>query len=434
MSLLLGQEVVIGKSYREGSFYHDSLTLLAMAKTRSSSPSTQGARPVLRLTQTDACEVLQQLRARDFDSRALLGRHCGLSPSRLSAAISLLVRNGLVERASLGRSAAGGRSSGLRLNPGYGHVIAVDIGGSNLRVALADMRGTVLGKWSASTKRTSSPDMVIEQILQGVQFLLQQTSVARRSLLAVAAGAPGVTHANSGIVVATSYLKGWKNVPFGTLLESALRIPAAVENDVRLAAIGENWAGAARGVRDFVFLAIGTGIAAGIFANGKLVHGTDWTAGEVGYMHVPGTPEEAAKRGAPGSLESTIGGEGIRRQWLSSREGTSIPLVKDCNATEILELGRSGDVHAASVLNRSARVLAYAVYNISLVLNSALFVLGGGVGMSAPLLEATRRCLKQYNDPVRPKLILSSLGQDAQLTGAIRLALDKAESRIGLRI
>jgi predicted NBD/HSP70 family sugar kinase len=383
-------------------------------------------------TQSDACEVLQSLREQDFKSRAALAQHCGLSPSRAAAAISFLVKKGLVER--LGESAASRMPRGLRIKPGFGYVLGVDIGGSNLRIALADMKGTVLGKWSASTKRTSSPDMVIEQILAGVKHLLKHASVSRRSLLAVAAGAPGITDADSGVVVATSYLKGWKNVPFRRLLESALHIPAAVENDVRLAAIGESWTGAARGIRDFVFLAIGTGIAAGIFANGKLVHGTDWTAGEVGYLHVPGTPEGAAKRGAPGSLESTIGGEGIKQQWLHSSNGTSTSLNRDLNATEILERGRAGDVDAATVLNRSAQVLAYAVYNISLVLNSALFVLGGGVGMSAPLLEATRRCLDQYNEPVRPKLILSSLGQDAQLIGAIRLALNRAESNIGLNI
>jgi glucokinase len=309
----------------------------------------------------------------------------------------------------------------------------VDIGGSNLRLALADMRGTLLGKWSTSTKRTSSPEMIVEQIRQGVKVLLQQTSVLPGSLLAVAAGAAGITDADGGVVVATSYLGGWRNVPFRSLLESALHIPAAVENDVKLAALGESWTGTARGVRNFVFLAIGTGIAAGIFADGSLVHGADWTAGEVGYMHVPGTPEQAAQPGAPGSLESTVGGEGIRQQWLRACKEAGIAPIPDLTATEIFARARAGDGHAAGVLNRSAQILAYAVYNISLVLNSSLFVLGGGVGMSVPFRDATQQFLDQYNEPVRPKLIISSLGQDAQLIGAIRLALKTAEDRIALK-
>jgi glucokinase len=240
---------------------------------------------------------------------------------------------------------------------------------------------------------------------------------------------PGVTDTEAGMVIATSYLGGWRNVRLRKLLESALNIPAAIENDVRVAAIGENWRGAARGVSDFAFLAIGTGIAAGIFVNGQLVRGRDWSAGEVGYMLVPGTTEAAAKRGTPGSLESIIGGEGIKLQWTNARNGNRNSLRPNLTATEIFDYAKAGNPLAKSVLDRSARILAYAVYNISLVLNSSLFVLGGGVGASAPFLEATRRILRSYNEPVRPKLTLSTLGQDAQLIGTIRLALDTAESR-----
>jgi len=370
--------------------------------------------------------VLLHLREHDFASLDKLERHTGLSSSRLSAAVSILVKARLVERASSGKSNAGRRNNAFRINAGYGYVVGVDIGGSNLRIALADMNGTVLGKWSTSTKRTSSPGMVIKQIAEGVTFLLEHASVSRRSLLAVA-GAPGITDGDAGVVVTTSYLKGWKDVPLRRLLESALRIPAAVENDVRMAAIGENWKGAARAVGNFVFLAIGTGIAAGVFANGRLIHGTDWTAGEVGYMHVPGAPEEAARRGAPGSLESVIGGDGIRKQWLRSRNGTGTEATRNLTATEIFEQARAGDLVAKGVLNRSAKLLAYAVYNISLVLNCRLFILGGGVGMSTPLRDATQRFLEKYREPVQAKLMVSSLGQDAQLVGAIRLALSKAD-------
>jgi glucokinase len=307
------------------------------------------------------------------------------------------------------------------------HVVAIDIGGSNLRVALADAKGNILGKWTASTKRTSSAQMVVRQIRGGVDDLLRQTGVPRRSLLAAAAGAPGVTDSQRGIVFATSYLRGWKDVPLSRLLSSALRIPAKVENDVKLAAIGENWAGAARGFRDFVFLAIGTGIAAGIFVNGQLVHGSDHVAGEVGYMIVPGTTQEPAKRGTPGALESMIGGEGIKGQWVHSakKQGRN---AKDISATGIFYHALSGDQRAKSVLEKSARVLALAIHNISTVLNPSLFVLGGGVGMNAALISETQRILEPYTQPSRPKLIASALGQDAQLMGAIRLALDVAES------
>lgn len=332
---------------------------------------------------------------------------------------------------SSGNYASGGRER-FRSSKDQQLAVGVDIGGSNLRVALADIQGNVLGKWSTSTRATSSPEMVVAQIEEGVVSLLEQSNSSRRSLVAIAAGAPGVTDPKAGMVLVTSYLKGWKNVPFQHLLESALRIPAAVENDVRMAALGEHWLGAARGLDDFVFLAIGTGIAAGIFANGKLVHGVNCTAGEVGYMHVPGAAEIPALPDAPGSLESAIGGDGIRQQWLKGCKANA--RSETLNPSEIFARASSGDILAQTVLDRSAQLLAYAVYNISVVLNSSLFVLGGGVGVNIPLRDATEHILQQYRVPSCPKVVVSNLGTDAQLMGAIRLALTTAETHTKRRV
>jgi glucokinase len=332
----------------------------------------------------------------------------------------------------LRRSPPADEQTGSRLDREHELVAGVDIGGSNLRVALADLHGNVLGRWNTSTKATSSPDMVIAQIEQGIDRLLWQSSASHRSLLSVAVGAPGATDPKAGVVLATSYLKGWKDVPLRQLLESTLGIAAAVENDVRMAALGEHWRGAARGVDDFVFLAIGTGIAAGVFANGKLIHGAHGTAGEVGYMHVPHATEEPARPGEPGPLESIIGGDGIRRQWSSACVDNAS--LQNLTATEIFARAGNGDPLSKSVLDHSAQLLAYAVYNISLVLNSALFILGGGIGVSIPLCDSTKRILERYNAPSRPKIVISSLGTDAQLIGAIRLALTTAKRPIGIRV
>jgi glucokinase len=308
------------------------------------------------------------------------------------------------------------------------YVVGVDIGGSNLRVALADRNGTPLSKWVTSTKEAASPQQVISLIRRGFSQLLRQTSVPPSSLRAIAVGAPGVTDRHAGVVVATSYLRGWKNVPLAALLQAELQLPVVVENDVKLAAIAEHWLGAAQGVPNFIFLAIGTGIAAGIFVNGHLVHGRDWIAGEVGYLIVPGTRETPSKPGEPGPLESAIGGEGIRQQWLASSRANGGTNAQDLSATAIFYNALAGNSQAMKVFDRSARILAYAVHNISAVLNPSLFVLGGGVGTNGPLIRATQRILDCYTQPSRPQLVASALGPDAQLIGAIRLALDRAES------
>jgi glucokinase len=310
-----------------------------------------------------------------------------------------------------------------------GYVVGVDLGGTNLRLALADMAGSVVGRWSSRTAGVTDPNEIVNMIGFGVDHLLLQIGASRSAIRAIAAGAPGITDVESGVVIATSYLMGWRNVPLRSLLELRLSIPAAVDNDVNIAAIGESWLGAAKQARDFVFVAIGSGVGAGIVLNGSLYHGGSWTAGEIGYMLVPGASETPVESGRPGALEALVGGEGIKSQWqaLWSEDRTSLP--RELTATEIFDHAQAGDPLAQRILQQAARTLAYALYDIALVLNCPLFVLGGGVGRHPALRDATHLVLEQRGARARMALALSTLGEDAQLTGAIRLALDTAISR-----
>lgn len=303
------------------------------------------------------------------------------------------------------------------------HVIGADIGGTNLRLALADGFGAILGRWSSSTVNMRDAAAVVQRMREGVEMLLREASLSPDSLSSIAAGAPGVTDASEGVVIATSYLMGWRDVPLAAMLEAEFGVPAAVDNDVNLAAIGEQHAGVARGVSDFVFLAIGTGVGAGIVLNGQVHHGSAWSAGEIGYMLVPGVSEVPVGRGQPGPLEEIAGGEGIRSQWQQRWSRELTPLPKEATATEIFDHALEDNALAQEVLQRASCVLGCAIYNIGLVLNTPLFVFGGGVGVHPALIEATRKVLDQRRARVQPELVRSALGADAQLTGAVFLAL-----------
>jgi glucokinase len=269
----------------------------------------------------------------------------------------------------------------------------------------------------------------VRLIRDGVKALLAEQSLALSSVRAIAAGAPGITDPSEGVVIATSYLMGWQNVPLRALLEEAIGVPAAVDNDVNLAALGESLAGAAKGVDNFVFVAIGTGIGAGIILNGQLFHGNGWSAGEIGYMLVPGTSEQPTERHKPGALEEVAGGEGAKAQWRSRWDATKTSLSRDALASEIFDHALDGNPLAQEVLELSARTLAYAIYNIWLVLNCDLFVLGGSVGLHPALRDAAHRILATRSIRIEPRLISSSLGSDAQLMGAIFLAIETAKTR-----
>jgi glucokinase len=302
------------------------------------------------------------------------------------------------------------------------YLICVDIGGTNLRVALADMKGKILARTSSMTVGVRDAQLIVAKIRQCAEQLLQDVGILREAVAAIGAGAPGVTNAETGVVIATSYLLGWRDVPLKAMLEEALSVPAAVDNDVNLAALGESFFGAAVEVPNFVFLAVGTGLGAGIVLQEQLFQGAAWTAGEVGYMLVPGVPQDPVELGQPGALESVIGGEGLRLQWLSLWNSRETKLPENLTATQIFDGAVAGDSLANSVLDRTAHALACAIFNMTLVLNTPLFVLGGSVGLHPALRDRTQKVVDGHARLLRPEIVLSSLGSDAQLMGAIRLA------------
>lgn len=311
-----------------------------------------------------------------------------------------------------------------------GYVAGVDLGGTNLRLGLADMSGTILARWSSPTVALRGPEAVIQLVCRGVKSLLHEAAAPQDVLRSIAVGVPGVTDVDNGIVIATSYLMGWRDVPLRALLEKELNVPVFVDNDVNMAAMGEQEFGNAKDAKDFVFLAIGTGIGAGIVLNGKLHRGSSWAAGEIGYMLVPGAAEIPGKSDKPGALESMIGGAGIKDQWRKIWREEQTTLPAEFNATEIFDHAADGNTHAQVLLRQSATMLAQAIYNISLVLNCPLFVLGGTVGLHSALCDAAQKMLDQWRVPGSPRLVRSTLGTDAQLLGSIRAALEIAQACI----
>jgi glucokinase len=302
------------------------------------------------------------------------------------------------------------------------YVLGVDIGGTNLRVALADVSGKILARTSSTTTNVRDAHLVVARIRECADQLLQQAGIPRDAVAAIGAGAPGVTNAETGVVIVTSYLMGWRDVPLKSMLEEAMGIPAAVDNDVNLAALGESFFGAANGIPDFVFLAVGTGVGAGIILRGELFQGTAWTAGEIGYMLVPGVSERPAEPGQPGPLEGLVGGEGLRQKWLSLWNSTQTALPQNLTATQIFDGAVDGDLLANSLLDCAASTLACAIFNMTLILNTPLFILGGSVGLHPALRDRTQSAVDAHARRLRPRLVISTLANDAQIMGAIRLA------------
>jgi predicted NBD/HSP70 family sugar kinase len=405
---------------------------MAKSRPRSSETDNGTGGPEL-LRRVNARRILRLLRLQAPCSRADLVRYSGLSAPTVSNTIAYLQKKRLVEPMGPGPS-NGGRPPGLlRFNSTLGFVVGVDIGTSLVRVAIADLNGTIVGKWVGNTRLHSTPDRAASLVGTALRGQLRDLRISPKKLLTLVAGIPGITNVRDGVVLSAPILpSGWSDVPLRGMLKEKTGIPTTIENDVNLAALGEKWCGTARGERNFVFLTIGTGVGAGIFVDGRLYHGADWTAGEIGYLYVPGTREAPLAIRRQGSLEDILGSRGIERAWRRFwGKGSKPPrhLSRDLSAVEIFDLGEKGDPLARSVLQQTARILADAITNVCVVLNSSLVILGGRVGSHPSLLEATRAILNR-NEFSRPRLALSSLGREAQLLGAIWLALHTAEDMI----
>jgi glucokinase len=384
------------------------------------------------LRQRNARVVLRLLRMHDPCSKADLVRLSGLSAPTISSAVALLESHGLIKYIGDGES-KGGRPPGLlRFQAQHAFVAGVDIGGTSLRMMLADLNGKVAAQWStqfAANQRT--PRTVCRLMRKGLAALCKQGKIPMKKILHITAGAPGITNVDAGVVVSAPNLSGWNDVSLRAMIETSMCVPAVVENDTNLAAIGEQWRGAAEGIENFIFVALGTGLGAGIFLRGRAYHGANWSAGEIGYMGLKDKGRQPLRVRSTGQLDRAIGGAGIEAAWrrLLRTQRKKQDGLAELRATEIFDLAVDGHALAAEIVGYTARVLADCLSDLALALDPELIVLGGGIGCHAALCGATEKMLSQ-NEFARPRILSSSLGTQAQLYGAICVSLAAIEDRL----
>ena len=408
-------------------------TLLTPSRPAPGEPyAAEAARPP-HLREANCRALLRLLRKSSPCSKADLVRSSGLSAPTVAAAIAQLTEYGLVEPIGEGKSSGGRPPDLLQFNAAHAYVAGADIGGTYLRMMLADLDGKPVATWEARLEDgRKTPAAVVARMREGLEAMSEAASAHGR-VRHITVGAPGITDVRQGVVKAAPNLQAWNDVPLQSLLESGLDIHATVENDVNLAAVGERARGIAHDARDFVFIAMGTGVGAGIYIEGSLHHGATWSAGEIGYLPVAGMPRETMRLDGTGQLERVIGGAGIEDAWraILDRERLAEPALRKLRASHIFDLAgdlaAEGQVLATEIVESTARILADAISILGLLYDPKLVVLGGGVGSHDILREATERFLNE-NQLAQPMLRTSSLGKQAQLFGAISLSLAAIEA------
>lgn len=283
-------------------------------------------------------------------------------------------------------------------------LIAVDIGGTKTALMVADAHThEPLALERYKTDPAATPAATAKALKRRVDELLLHEGLAKRRISAVGAAVPGQVDHLGNILVAGNL--GWQDAPFREQLSRAFGVPAFVEHDANSAAIGERWKGHAARVNDFVFLALGTGVGAGLYLGGKLHRGFHHAAGEVGNMLL----RRKAPSKPPGadSLAEQVGSSAIK-------ERAGAP--KDSSAKEVL-----ADPEAVHVAQRVADEVAAAIINICTVIDPELVVLGGGTATDALLTRVRSRVSDEL--AFKPDILRSALGEEAQLYGALYGAL-----------
>lgn len=336
--------------------------------------------------------------------------------------------------------------------------IGVDLGGTNLRIAAVTREGQLLEKVTLGTKVALGRDHVINEMCEAIQRL-SQTYKGTGALLGAGIGVPGIIDMQTGMLRKSANLPGWSDYPVRAEIERRLGARVVLENDANVAALGEQWLGAARGVPNVAVVTLGTGIGGGIVLGEKIWHGMNGMAGEFG--HVTLEPEGYAcgcgNRGCAEQYASASAINRMAREAIASGEAPSLARAASSDAEfgakSIYNLAIQGDEHAQRIFRSFGRSLGILIAGLINVLNLDMFVIGGGVSSAwdayAPnMFEELRERSLVYAatapaDPLRSdtveregasaqtesrterKTIITRalLGSDAGLYGAARAAM-----------
>jgi glucokinase len=310
------------------------------------------------------------------------------------------------------------------------YCIAVDVGGTKITSALIDRVAQISEKNKVFTEK-SGADKSVEQIRGIIKKIIHSAEKDKGNVKAVGIAIPGAVFQKQGIVWAPN-IPGWDHLDLHKRLQDKIDVPIIIDSDRSACVLGEQWVGAARKLKNVVFLTVGTGIGAGIISGGRLIRGSDDIAGAVGWFALNLMPKPEYKK--MGCFEAEASGDAIGRKALSSLNTgeTSVMIemvnrdLRQLNAVTVIEAAQKKDPIAVKIITSAVKYLAMGVANIVSILNPRMVVLGGGLFQSGDyLLEPIRKKFKNWAQPLaaeRVTIELTKLGEDAALFGAGKLA------------
>lgn len=308
--------------------------------------------------------------------------------------------------------------------------VGVDVGGTAIKVGICNADGQLLHTYEGPTEASKGTDTILQNIAKYAQQIVMESDYEWEQVDGVGVGIAGFLDIPNGIVKFAPNLK-IENVNLKAYLEQELKKTVKVNNDANVAALGEAWGGAGRGIAHCVCYTLGTGVGGGIIIDGKIVEGYAGMAGELGHMSiVPDLEAIGCGCGKMGCLETVSSATGIIRMAKDAVERgdrTSLSQVENIMAKDVLDAAKAGDEVATRIVNRAAFYLGKSMAMIAIVLNPQYFIIGGGVSKAGDFLfDQIREVFEKYTqDQAKEnvKIVAATLGNDAGVVGAAGLIL-----------
>lgn len=357
-------------------------------------------------------------------TRARVSAFTGLSKPTVSSIVDDLVQARLVRPTGRTSGRVGRTAALYHVDGRVGHVIGVDVGGTKVTAAVADLYGHIAEERTEPTEAADG-DALIAQIRRLCRDTVEVAGIEWSSVRVIAVGVPGTVDPESGEIRLAYNIPDVSGRSLAREIRGDWTADVLVENDVNLAAVGERWKGLAQECENFVAISIGTGIGAGLVVNGELYSGKGGAAGEIPYLPLGSDPFDPAMH-RRGPLEEAVAGRGVAREAAKRvADGADSELSGDCTAADVFSAAERGDRVALEVIDGEARLVALAIAAVAAVVAPELVVLGGGIGANRLLLEPVRRYSQQLLALPAP-IELSALGTRAALIGAMAYGLQEA--------
>lgn len=324
----------------------------------------------------------------------------------------------------------------MQINKSAQYVVGVDLGGTNVRAAVVDRAGKIIGEARADSRAMEGLNVTIGQMLIAVRGAVANARVELSDIAGMGIGVPGTHKSAEGIVLWSPNFKDWDGVQLLAPLKSDLGLPAFMGNDANVAAFGEYAFGAGRGAKCMVMFTLGTGIGSGLVLNGEIYTGVSETAPEMGH-HIILADGPRCGCGRYGCLEALAQRDAIiDRAARKAHQGRHTSLVEKSGhdlrrvtPAMIAEAATEGDDIAIETLNETGHYIGIGVANAINILNPDKVVIGGGIAQAGELLFAPIRRTVEVNALYAPlqvcEIVPARLGDDAGVLGGAAIVLQK---------